>query len=306
VFRAFGAAAQTDAELAGGSVRAGERNAAVFQSKLATTTLPPKQLDAVVGLLMTGVTRALDVASILRATSPEAYTEDRVADAIADVVHRSLFGLHAGVNARASNGRRPPALPIGDTLTAIIDRADALALESTQPGRRALASLLDVGRDVIVGRGYQGTRVDDVVAAAGVSHGAFYRYFENKDDLVQVIAARSLGAISAALAEVPPSTDRAALRRWLREYNAVSAAQGAMIRIWVESVGGPMRDDRAATFDWGRRRLARPLHDRTFGDAAVEGLVLLGVLEAFGSQHREAVDVEAAVHVVERGFLGQD
>jgi hypothetical protein len=34
--------------------------------------------------------------------------------------------------------------------------------------------------------------------------------------------------------------------------------------------------------------------------------VLLGVLEAFGSQHREAVEVEAAVHVVERGFLGQD
>jgi AcrR family transcriptional regulator len=305
VFRAFGAAARTDEELAGGSARAGERNVAVFQSKLATTALPPRQLDAVVGLLMTGVTRTLDAASILRATVPDAYTEDRVADAITDVVHRALFGVHAGVNARASTARRPPALPIGSGLTTIIERADALAVESTQPGRRALASLLDAGRDVIVGRGYQGTRVDDVVVAAGVSHGAFYRYFENKDDFVHVIAARSLGAVSAALAQVPPSTDRAALRRWLREYNAVSAAQGAMIRIRVESVEGPLRDDRAATFDWGRRQLARALRDRTFGDEAIEGLVLLGVMEAFGSQPREAVEVDATVHIVERGFLGQ-
>src|SRR5688500_3510153 len=41
VFRAFGAAAESDEALAGGSRRAGERNLALFQSKLSTTALPP-------------------------------------------------------------------------------------------------------------------------------------------------------------------------------------------------------------------------------------------------------------------------
>ena len=77
-----------------------------------------------------------------------------------------------------------------------------------------------------------------------------------------------------------------------------------MIRVWVEAVDDPMRDDRAAIFDWGRRQLARLLRDRGFGDVAVDSLVLLAVLEAFGSREREPVEVDAAVHVVEHGFLG--
>ena len=304
VFRAFGAASQSDANLAGGSARAGERNLAVFQSKLATTTLPPRQLEPVVALLMAGVTRTLDTASILGAALPDVYTRDRVADAVADVVHRSLFGVRPEVNARPRNNEPAPSLRIGATFTTLFERTGELEREATQPGRRALASLLQVGQDVIVGRGYHGTRVDDVVAAAGVSHGAFYRYFENKDELVQVIAVRSLRAVSEALAEVPPAGDRAALRRWLRHYNALHAAEGAMIRVWVEAVDDPMRDDRAAIFDWGRRQLARLLRDRGFGDVAVDSLVLLAVLEAFGSREREPVEVDAAVHVVEHGFLG--
>ena len=137
-----------------------------------------------------------------------------------------------------------------------------------------------------------------------MSHGAFYRYFENKDELVQVIAVRSLRAVSGALAEVPSPGDRTALRRWLRHYNAVHAAEGAMIRVWVEAVDDPMRDDRAATFDWGRRRLVRVLRDRGFGDVDIDGVVLLAVLEAFGSHERQPVEVDAALHVVEHGFLG--
>jgi hypothetical protein len=81
--------------------------------------------------------------------------------------------------------------------------------------------------------------------------------------------------------------------------------QGAIIRIWAESIDDPMRDDRAATFDWGRRQMARALRARTFGDDAIEGLVLLAVMEAFGSRRREPVEVDAALHVVEHGFLGQ-
>jgi AcrR family transcriptional regulator len=306
VFRAFGTASQTDAELAGGSVRAGERNLALFESKLTTVSLPPRQLEPVVRLLHVAVTRTLDIGAILASAHPEAFGRDRLADAIADVIHRSLFGRVDGVNTRPASTERTPLLPLPDELLATFERASALEAESRQPGRRALASLLDVGHDVIVGRGFQGTRVDDVVAAAGVSHGAFYRYFRNMDDFVRIVAGGALAAVSTVLAQVPPGGDRPAMRRWLRRYNAVNAEKGAMIRVWAEAAEDPMWSDRSAAFDWGRRRLGRLLRDRPFGDHDAEAVMLLAVIETFGSIPRSATEVDAAMHVLERGFLGTD
>jgi AcrR family transcriptional regulator len=305
VFRAFGAAVESDQALVGGSRKAGERNVALFQSKLATTALPPRQLDPVVGLLLAGTTRTLDMAAILRSALPDAYPRQRIEVALTDVIHRSLFGVEPAVNAHVPSGERPPPLRIGEPLQGVFARAAELEAESAQPGRRALASMLEVGHDVVVRCGYQGTRVDDVVAAAGVSHGAFYRYFENKDEFVRIVAVQALNALSSALSEVPGGPDRAALRRWLRRYNTTHAARGAMVRVWVEAgFDDPLRAYRAAVFEWGRRRLARLLHDRPFGDLDADAVVLLAFVESFGAEPRQPAELEAALHVLERGFLG--
>ena len=181
-----------------------------------------------------------------------------------------------------------------------------LEAEAKRADRRALAQLLDVGDDVVVRRGYEGARVEDVVAAAGVSRGAFYRYFDNIESFVRVIAVRGVRAVSEVVAEPPDVADRASLRRWLRRYDEVHSAKGPMIRVWVEAVGEPFRGDHAAVFDWGRRRMARLLAGRSFGDADLDGLLLLAMVEAFGSEPRSAAEVDAAVRMVERGFLGRD
>lgn len=304
VFRAFGAAAESDQALVGGSRRTTERNVALFQSKLATTTLPPRQLDPVVTLLLAGTTRTLDVASILRSALPDDYPRERVETALTDVIHRALFGIDPAVNAHRADGPRPPTLRIGAALREAFARAAALEEEATQPGRRALALMLEVGHDVIVRCGYQGTRVDDVVAAAGVSHGAFYRYFENKDDFVRVVAVQALSSLSSSLGEIPSNPDRAALRRWLRKYNATHSAKGAMVRVWVEAgLDDPLRADRAAVFDWGRGRAARMMRGRTSGDPDADAIALLAFVEAFGSEPRTPAELDAALHVLERGFL---
>ena len=62
---------------------------------------------------------------------------------------------------------------------------------------------MDAGRKVFVERGYHRTRVSDVVEAAGVSRGAFYRYFENKDQLARTLATRAMQTVSLVLAEIP-------------------------------------------------------------------------------------------------------
>jgi AcrR family transcriptional regulator len=312
VFRAFGAAAESDASLADDSVRTGQRTIGVFQSKLSTTTLPPRQLDPVVSLLLAGVTRSFDIASILRAAAPDTYTRARVEDAVTDVLHRALFGLLPDVNAHRPDADRPPQLRIGTALVDVFTRAEAFELDAAQPGRKALASLLDVGQDVIVRRGYQGTRVDDVVAAAGVSHGAFYRYFRSKDELAHVLAVRAIRHVSTAFNEIPDVTDdgvagRAALRRWLRRYNATHATETAMIQVWVDAAhqDHALRQDSAAALDWGRRAIARFLAPREFGDVDIDAVVMVALLSAFGGRERPSATIDAAAHIIERGLLGR-
>src|SRR6476469_2681053 len=55
-------------------------------------------------------------------------------------------------------------------------------------GRRTLRRLLDAGAKVFAERGLHAARVDDVVKAAKTSHGTFYLYFANKEDLFRALA----------------------------------------------------------------------------------------------------------------------
>lgn len=53
----------------------------------------------------------------------------------------------------------------------------------TPKGRRTRKKILDAARRVFSSSGYVGMRMTDVAAEAGLSLGALYRYFEQKDDL---------------------------------------------------------------------------------------------------------------------------
>src|SRR4029450_3318618 len=128
-----------------------------------------------------------------RSAVPDAYPPEHVEDAITDVLHRTLFGLRADVNVRAPKGSPPPALAFNPAMLEWFRQDDATR-ESSASGNRALTALLATGRDVFIPRGYHNTRVDDLVAAAGVSHGTFYRYFRNKDELQRVLTPRAVRA----------------------------------------------------------------------------------------------------------------
>jgi len=308
VFHAY----ETDEVLASVAATTGAEVVTRIQSRLVTTTLPPRQLDPVIRLLLQCANHTLGVAGVLRSAVPAAYPPARVDVAITDVLHRTMFGRRDGVNVHPTNGSSPPALDFSVAMRELFQQ-DAEMRDPGGADSGALTALLTSGREVFVSRGYHNTRVDDLVGAAGVSHGAFYRHFKNKGALARVLTARATRAIGSTLTELDDvmTTDgasgRGALRRWLRRYHAAHAHEAAMLRVWVDAAlqDPELRTEYAPPLDWGRRRMSRYLQPRGLGDADMEAVVMVALLGVFGAQDRAADEIEAAAHIIERGLLGR-
>ncbi len=161
--------------------------------------------------------------------------------------------------------------------------------ELRSQGRKTMAKLLDAGMQVLRERGYHAARVDDVVRVAKVSHGTFYLYFSNKEDLVRALAvqcademtelARSLGPVS------PGAAGRDELRQWVRRFLECYRKYGVVIRAWMEDqVSG--------------RELSR-LGIKTFN--AVAGAFVTRIEEARpGHPHRAELSAAALLAMIER------
>lgn len=303
-------ALESDDELAAAAWRTGEETVARIHARLSSATLPPRQLDPVITLLLECVNHTLDISAILRSVAPDHHRGDEIETAITDVLHRTFFGLRPAVNVHETTSAPPPALaPSGDMVD--LFREDLTSSLASRNG--AFAALVTAGRSVFVERGFHATRVDDIVEAAGVSHGAFYRYFRNKDQLARRLTATAVQTVAGTLAEMPDLSEldgpaeRTVLRRWLDRYHSVHSSEAAMLRVWVDAAhqDPTLRADSAPLLDWGRRRMSRYLQPRGFGNADTEAVLLVALLGRFGARRRRPVEVDAAAHVIERGFLGR-
>ncbi|HEY3905127.1 MAG TPA: TetR/AcrR family transcriptional regulator [Streptosporangiaceae bacterium] len=102
-------------------------------------------------------------------------------------------------------------------------------------GRLTVRRLLDSGLAEFDERGFQAVRVDDVVRRAKTSHGTFYLYFANKDDLFRTLLQDALYDMQIITDEFPIVTSnpagRAALRQWIHKFTDTYAAHATVIRI---------------------------------------------------------------------------
>lgn len=106
-------------------------------------------------------------------------------------------------------------------------------------GQRTVRKLLDAGIEVFGSKGYHAARVDDIVRVADTSHGTFYLYFANKEDLFRALVldvadelrelAESVGKITA------DDAGRAELRRWLEGFAGIHARYGPVIKAWTDA-----------------------------------------------------------------------
>lgn len=90
-------------------------------------------------------------------------------------------------------------------------------------GRETVGRLLEAGQTVVEQRGHDEARVDDIVDLAGLSHGTFYLYFRDREDLLHSLirlTARELEPLGRALHGSPSQRALADwIRRCIREFD---------------------------------------------------------------------------------------
>jgi AcrR family transcriptional regulator len=260
--------------------------------------------DAANGRLITSLVAVLIRCSFYAEQTPGHLSAQPLVDGLAQLLHRIFVGPIEGVNVhRGRPGRRR--------------RIAAPAPESTDGdrplrprGEQTRLRLLDAGASVLPGRGYHDARVDDIVDAAGVSHGTFYRYFDNKDDFFRVLAEAASARMIDLIDRLRLDADEAELRAWLQEWFRTYEADGGVISTWQEM----QTNDELAAFSQRVAasvftRLVRILEARDFGDPEVDATTLLALIErvpysvytlGFTSE-TDAID--SMVTTIRRGFL---
>ena len=190
--------------------------------------------------------------------------------------------------------------------------------------KRAVATvnaLAEAGAAQFRARGYRSTSVDDIVEAAAVARGTFYKYFGDKQDLLAAVGAEIYGAGTAfaeRIAEVDPVADVAKLRHWIATYVEFYDRYSGCIDAWAEGttddptiVGigehGQVLMDLGAARMLTRRPTAYPF------DPVVAALILRAIITRVPQaaldlpepiDDREVVDLLMAL--VSRGFFARN
>jgi AcrR family transcriptional regulator len=107
-------------------------------------------------------------------------------------------------------------------------------------GRKTMRKLLDAAMVVFARRGYHAARVDDIVKVARTSHGTFYLYFSNKEDLLRALVAEAgevVAALDSSLGPVSGDADGwKELRQWMGQFSDAWQRYAPVLRAWTDLV----------------------------------------------------------------------
>jgi AcrR family transcriptional regulator len=103
-------------------------------------------------------------------------------------------------------------------------------------GERTASRLREAAREAFAELGWNATRVEDIVQRAGVSHGTFYTYYDNKSAVLDQLV-RDSQAEFAALAAAPWRADdvRGALERVIGGFLDLFARDVVIMRTWLQA-----------------------------------------------------------------------
>ena len=204
-----------------------------------------------------------------------------------------------------------PALPLAP-VPAVPTRELSARAAST------VAAILAVGARLFAERGFHGTGVDDLVAEAGFARATFYKYFDDKLDLLRrlsVEARVTAAALTERLAAIDLTAGTGALHEWLTDFVPFHRRYLGVFRAWMEgSVTDPglvaMAERGSAEMRAAALRVLDQV-DRPYPlDRDVAAGIFLAVLDRLpeavletGAQTSDEVVAELMMQVIERGLV---
>lgn len=159
-------------------------------------------------------------------------------------------------------------------------------------GRQTLRNLLEAGLAEFDERGFQAVRVDDIVRRAQISHGTFYLYFSNKEDLLRSLVTEAAGEAQGlydALNALPADGGKPQwedVHRWVTAFSELWQRYAPLFRAWTDLTGidpevvDIMRDTFTAMAGALSKHIV-PDSSGHFMDPDVAGMATLAMLDRF-------------------------
>jgi AcrR family transcriptional regulator len=155
-----------------------------------------------------------------------------------------------------------------------------------------MRKLLDAAMVAFDKRGYHATRVNDVVEIAKTSHGTFYLYFSNKEDLLRALVteaateAQHLYDTLNASPELGGAPQWEDVRGWIRAYSELWIRYAPLFRAWTDlaTIDPELVDVIRQTFTVMSEALAQQIGPDASGhiiDSQAAGMAVLAMLDRF-------------------------
>jgi AcrR family transcriptional regulator len=160
----------------------------------------------------------------------------------------------------------------------------------TARGERTRTRLQEAARRVFAERGYARARVEDVVAEAGVSHGTFYTYFDNRAAVLDALIDETAVGLQAVVDEPWEGPDGAAtIEAVIDRFVQVFARHADVMQVWLEASAhdAHFRARLREVRDGYVQRVAEvvePVLASTEHDPFIAAAALVAMVEGYASQ----------------------
>lgn len=169
----------------------------------------------------------------------------------------------------------------------MVPAAKESATRKRLPAEQRRALILDAGATLFATRGYEGTTLDDVAAAAGVTKPILYRHFNSKQSLYLALLAKHAEDMPGFVSEAPTTAGgEVDLHAVLDAWFAYAHANGHGWQMIFRDAGG---DEEIAAF-------RREVRERARG-------VVAGFVAASGAEI-EPAELTAVAELIRAGLAG--
>jgi AcrR family transcriptional regulator len=187
-------------------------------------------------------------------------------------------------------------------------------------GRRTMRKLLNAAMVAFDKRGYHATRVNDIVDIAKTSHGTFYLYFSNKEDLLRALVAEAASESQGLYDTLNEMPARGAppqwedVHGWVQAYSELWTNYAPLFRIWTDlaTADPELVDMVRKTFTAMSGALSKQIGPDSSGhiiDPEAAGMATLAMLDRFHylrefvGQPVDAVALETMTTMVYRALF---